>query len=146
RAIGAADRLFAILDDAPETADIPAAQSFPNGPGRVTFEAIDFAYAPETPVLRGLSLNIPAGQVTALVGASGAGKKTLASLLYRFYEPQSGCIYIDGVVIGAIQRQELREHIGLVPQEPVLFNGTLRENIRYGKLTATDAEVEAAAK
>jgi len=146
RAIGAADRLFGILDDAPEPPDAPDAPPFPDGPARVTFEAIDFAYVPDAPVLRGLSLEVPAGRVTALVGASGAGKTTLALLLYRFYEPQNGVIRIDGVPIDRLVRRELREHIGLVPQEPILFNGTIRENIRYGRLTATDAEVEAAAR
>jgi subfamily B ATP-binding cassette protein MsbA len=146
RALGASDRLFALLDDAPESPDPPHACSFPNGPGRVTFEQLAFAYTPENPVLRDLSLDVPAGCVTALVGASGAGKTTLAMLLYRFYEPQSGHICIDGVPITMIRRADLREQIGLVPQEPILFNGTIRENIRYGKLTATDAELEAAAQ
>jgi subfamily B ATP-binding cassette protein MsbA len=101
---------------------------------------------PDTPVLSGLSLVAPAGKVTAIVGPSGAGKTTLASLVYRFYEPQGGSISIDGVPIRAIRREELREHIGIVPQEPILFNATLRENIRYGRLDATDEEVEEAAR
>lgn len=146
RAIGAADRLFALLDDTPEAPDPPDAVAFPDGSGHVVFMDVDFRYAPDTPVLCGLSLDVPAGQVTALVGASGAGKTTLASLLYRFYEPQSGCITIDGVPLPTIRRQALREQIGLVPQEPILFNGTIRENIRYGRLTATDAEIEEAAR
>jgi subfamily B ATP-binding cassette protein MsbA len=146
RAIGAADRLFAILDDAPEAPDPSDAVPFPDGPGQVVFEAVDFAYTPENPVLRRLSLDVPAGSVTALVGASGAGKTTLAMLLYRFYTPQAGRILLDGVPLEAIRRQALREHIGLVPQEPILFNGTIRENIRYGRLDATDADVEAAAR
>jgi len=145
RAVGAADRLFEILDESQEIPDIPNAQTFPDGAGEIVFSNVDFFYNSDTPVLRGLSLRIPAGRITAVVGASGAGKTTLASLLYRFYEPQGGSITIDGVSISSIQRRELREHVGLVPQEPVLFNGSLRDNIRYGKLTATDAEVEAAA-
>src|SRR5581483_10125818 len=146
RAIGAADRLFAIEDTPLEAPDAEDAVPFPDGPGHVRYEQIHFAYTPETPVLRGLSLDLPAGCVTALVGASGAGKTTLAALLYRFYAPQAGRITVDGVPIDTIRRQELREHIGLVPQEPILFNGTIRENIRYGRLEATDAEVEAAAR
>ncbi len=146
RAMGASDRLFALLDDALEPADTPDAGPFPDAAGNVVFESVAFAYTPEAPVLRGLSLELPAGKVTACVGASGAGKTTLAMLLYRFYEPQSGRITIDGVPITAIRRQELREHIGIVPQEPILFNGTIRDNIRYGKLTAIDAEIEAAAR
>jgi subfamily B ATP-binding cassette protein MsbA len=145
RAVGAAEKLFQILDDAPERPDAPDAVAFPAGSGHVTYEEIDFAYTCELPVLCGLSLDIPPGKVTAVVGPSGAGKTTLAALLYRFYEPQGGCIRIDGVPIDTIRRQDLRDQIGIVPQEPALFNGTLRENIRYGRLTATDAEVEAAA-
>ena len=146
RALGAADRLFMILDDTPETPDALDALPFPEGTGRVAFENLEFAYHPETPVLNGLSAEIPAGKVTALVGASGAGKTTLALLLYRFYEPTGGCIRIEGVPIDHIQRQALRENIGLVPQEPILFNGSIRENIRYGRLEATDSEVEIAAQ
>jgi subfamily B ATP-binding cassette protein MsbA len=146
RAIGAADRLFSILDEAPEPPDSPTAVPFPEGPGHVVFDDLVFSYTPETPVLRGLSLDMPAGKVTAIVGASGAGKTTLASLLYRFYEPQSGEIWIDGVPIRNVIRQQIREHIGLVPQEPILFNGTIRDNIRYGRLDATDAEIEDSAR
>jgi subfamily B ATP-binding cassette protein MsbA len=146
RAAGAADRLFALLEESAESPDPPDALPFPAGKGRVVLENITFAYTPETPVLQGLSLELPAGCVTGLVGASGSGKTTLASLLYRFYEPASGVLRIDDVPIQRIRRQELREHIGLVPQEPILFNGSIRENIRYGRLEATDAEIEAAAR
>lgn len=146
RATGAADRLFAILDEGAEEADAPGAVEFPATAGTVRFDNIEFQYVADTPVLNGLSLVAPAGKVTAIVGPSGAGKTTLASLVYRFYEPQSGSITIDGVPIRSIRRESLREHIGIVPQEPILFNGTLRENIRYGRLDATDAEVEAAAR
>jgi subfamily B ATP-binding cassette protein MsbA len=146
RAAGATDRLFAMLDDASETADPPGAVGFPAGSGRVEFCDVEFAYAPEVPVLQGLSLEMRPGEVTALVGASGAGKSTLASLLYRFYEPAAGEIRIDGVDIRQIARRSLRDHIGIVPQEPVLFNGTIRENIRYGWLDATNEEVEHAAQ
>ncbi len=146
RAMGASDRLFALLDDELEPADAPGAGPFPASAGNVVFDNVAFAYTHDAPVLRGLSIELPAGKVTACVGASGAGKTTLAMLLYRFYEPQSGNITIDGVPITAIRRQELREHIGIVPQEAILFNGTIRDNIRYGKLTASDAEIEAAAR
>ena len=146
RAMGASDRLFALLDDAPEPADAPEAGAFPEIAGTVAFENVFFGYSADVPVLRGLSLQLPAGKVTACVGASGAGKTTLAMLLYRFYEPQSGQITIEGVPVTAIKRQALRENIGIVPQEPILFNGTIRDNIRYGKLTATDAEIESAAR
>jgi subfamily B ATP-binding cassette protein MsbA len=96
--------------------------------------------------LTGLDLRLPAGKVTAVVGASGAGKTTLSALLYRFYEPQSGSITIDGISIRDVQRESLRTHVGIVPQDTILFNGTIRENIRYGRLDATDAEVEEAAR
>ena len=145
RSLGAAERVFAILDESGETGDVPNALAFPNGPGEVAFEKVSFGYAPDVPVLRGLSLTLPAGRITALVGASGAGKSTLAALLYRFYEIGAGRICIDGVSVDVIRRDDLREHIGIVPQEPALFNGSLRDNIRYGRLDATDTEVEAAA-
>jgi len=146
RAVGASDRVFAILDDPSEPADVPEASPFPRKEGRVDFSKIEFRYVPDTPVLQGLELELPAGKVTALVGASGGGKTTVASLLYRFYEPQSGEIAIDGIPVRQIRREELREHIGLVPQDTILFNGTIRENILYGRLGATNEEVEEAAK
>ena len=146
QATGAADRLFAILDEPPEVADPPDAVPFPQGPGHVTYEHVDFAYSSECPVLCGLSLDIPAGRITALVGPSGSGKTTLAMLLYRFYEPQAGSIRIDNVAVDRIALRDLREWIGLVPQEPILFHGTVRENIRFGRLEASDSEVMAAAE
>ncbi len=146
RSVGAADRLFALLEDAPEEPDEEGALPFPQGPGRVSLDAVSFAYTPEVPVLQELSLELAPGTATALVGASGAGKTTVAMLLYRFYEPTAGEIRLDGVPIRNIRREDLRERIGIVPQEPVLFSGTIRENIRYGRLTATDREVEEAAR
>lgn len=145
RSVGASDRIFAILDEAPELPDTPQAQAWPNGPGEIRFDQVSFFYVPESPVIRHLSLVLAAGKVTAIVGPSGSGKTTMSSLLYRFYEPQEGEIYVDGYAIDGIKRNSLRENIGVVPQEPILFNGTLRENIRYGRLDATDREIEAAA-
>ncbi len=146
RAIGAADRIFAILDEGAEEPDSPAAMGFPLDHDGIRLSKIEFAYVADVPVLTGLNLELPPGKVTALVGHSGGGKSTVASLLYRFYEPQAGEIMIGGIPIRNIRRQELREHIGLVPQETVLFNATIRENIRYGKLDATDLGVEEAAR
>ncbi len=146
RAVGAADRLFGILDEHPEVADAPEAIPFPNRAGEVKFADIRFSYVDDTPVLKGLNLTLPAGKVTAIVGPSGSGKTTVSALLYRFYEAQSGQISIDGVPIQSIKRQSLREHIGIVPQDTILFDGTIRENIRYGRLDASDAEIEAAAR
>jgi ATP-binding cassette, subfamily B, bacterial MsbA len=146
RATGAADRLFSILDESLEAPDAPWAIDFPSGQGEVVFEKVAFEYVANTPVLRQLSLTVPAGKVTAIVGPSGAGKTTIASLVYRFYEPTDGRILIDNVPIDSIKRESLRGHVGIVPQEPILFNGTLRDNIRYGRLDAIDSEVEAAAR
>lgn len=146
RAVGAADRLFEIIDEKPEVADANGSVSFPSGPASVVFRDVAFRYVPENAVLEDFSLEMPAGKVTALVGASGSGKTTVSALLYRFYEPQSGEISVAGVPVLNIQRDELRDHIGIVPQEPILFNGTILENIRYGRLTATDEEVHGAAR
>jgi subfamily B ATP-binding cassette protein MsbA len=145
RSIGASDRIFALLDEPAEPADDIGATGYPAGPGEVVFQSVSFSYVSSVPVLKELSLTIPAGKVTALVGPSGAGKTTISSLLYRFYDAQGGSISIDGVPISRIRRRDLRENIGIVPQEPILFNGTLRDNIRYGRLDATDEEVEQAA-
>jgi len=146
RAVGAAEQVFALLDEGEEAPDAADASLFPVGAGEVEFVALDFRYVPDVPVLTDLNLIVPAGKVTAIVGPSGSGKTTLSSLLFRFYEPQAGEIRIDGVPLRQILRAELRSHIGIVPQEPILFNGTIRENIRYGRLDASDAQVEAAAK
>ncbi len=146
RAVGAAERLFGILDEPPESADATGAVEFPHGAGLVEMRRLEFEYVTDTPVLRSLSLTLPPGKVTALVGPSGGGKTTLSALIYRFYEPQTGEITIDGVPIRTIRRESLREHVGIVPQDTILFDGTIRENIRYGRLDATDAEVEEAAR
>jgi ATP-binding cassette, subfamily B, bacterial len=113
--------------------------------GRIEFRAVDFAYREGTPVFAKLDLTVPAGQKLGLVGYSGAGKSTLVNLILRQYEPQSGCILIDGIDIRHIPQTSLRRQIGYIPQEPQLFHRTLRENIRYGRLDASDEEVERAA-
>lgn len=146
RAVGAADRLFSILDEKREEPDSPLAVAFPAESLDVHYRRVEFSYVPDVPVLAGLNLTLPAGKVTAIVGRSGGGKTTLGSILYRFYEPQGGEIMVGDTPIRNIRRRELREHIGLVPQDTILFNATIRDNIRYGKLDATDAEVEEAAK
>jgi subfamily B ATP-binding cassette protein MsbA len=146
RAVGAADRIFEILDEPEESPDVPGSRPFAvDGEGEVAYEGVSFSYVQDSEVLVGLNLMLPAGKVTAIVGQSGAGKTTLSALLYRFYEPQVGAIIIDGVNVNEIHRESLRAHIGIVPQETILFNGTIRENIRYGRLDATDAEIEQAA-
>lgn len=145
RSLGASERIFAILDESAETSDGTAAAPFPRGPGTIEFQDVSFSYQQDVPVLRSFTITLQPGKVTALVGPSGSGKTTVASLLYRFYEPQTGSILVDGVDIRTMRRQELREHIGIVPQEPVLFSATLRDNIRFGRLDATPEEIEAAA-
>ena len=146
RGTGAAERIFAILDEAAEPADAPDAVGFPQGEGRVSLRGVDFGYAADLPVLHGLDLDLVPGGVTALVGPSGSGKSTVASLLFRFYEPQSGRIEIDGTPLARVRRQALRAGVGIVPQDPILFQGTLKENLRYGRLDADDAAIERAAR
>ncbi len=145
RSLGASERIFAILDESAETSDGTAATPFPQGPGAIEFSNVSFSYQPDVPVLRSFTISLLPGKVTALVGPSGSGKTTVASLLYRFYEPQAGAITVDNVDIRTIGREELRTHIGIVPQEPVLFSATLRDNIRFGRLEASPEEIEAAA-
>jgi len=117
----------------------------PNPTKGITFENVTFAYN-ELPVLHNVNLEIPAGQVVALVGPSGAGKTTFAQLVPRFYDPQGGRILLDSVPIRDFLKNDLRQHIAVVPQNPSLFVGTLEENIRIGKMDATRPEIEAAAK
>jgi ATP-binding cassette, subfamily B, bacterial MsbA len=147
RAVGASDRVFALLDEQPEPIDDPtSAKAFPDGPGLVEFRGVDFSYVPEVPVLAGFELTLVPGKVTALVGSSGSGKTTVANLLFRFYEPSAGQILIESVELRDIRRDDLRTSVGMVPQDTILFNGTILENIRYGRLDATDEEVADAAR
>lgn len=148
RATGAAERLFEILDESvePEPANPTDGSNLFDGACAVRFDNIHFSYVEDQPILRGLSLNLEGGKTTALVGASGSGKTTVSALLYRFYDPQEGSILIDGRAIDSVSRPDLRAGIGVVPQETQLFAATIRENIRYGRLDATDAEIEEAAR
>lgn len=138
--------LFQLLDLKPEIRDRVGAPALRVNAGTVRFEQVSFSYEPEKPVLRDVGFSIEHGRTTAVVGPSGAGKSTLARLLYRFYEPGSGAITIDNQDITTITQASLRQAVGIVPQDTVLFNDTIRYNIRYGRPAATDAEVEAAAK
>jgi subfamily B ATP-binding cassette protein MsbA len=113
--------------------------------GRVSFEGVEFSYG-DNPALRGISLEVPAGQVVALVGPSGAGKTTFASLVPRFYDPTVGRITLDGVDLRDLRLKDLRDHITIVPQEAVLFAGTIFENIKLGRMNASDDEVREAAR
>jgi ATP-binding cassette, subfamily B, heavy metal transporter len=112
----------------------------------VSFDDVVFAYDSERPILKGISFDVPAGHTVAIVGPSGAGKSTISRLLYRFYDVTGGRITVDGQDIAEVTQKSLRKAIGMVPQDTVLFNDTVRYNIRYGRPDATDAEVEAAAK
>ncbi|HEV7455822.1 MAG TPA: ABC transporter ATP-binding protein [Roseococcus sp.] len=130
----------------PDITDRPGAQDVGKLRGEVRFEGVHFGYAPDRPLLRGLDLHIPAGRTVALVGPSGAGKTTICSLLPRFYEVTGGRITIDGTDIRDMTQESLRGNIGIVQQDVFLFAGTLRENIAYGRLGATEAEIRDAAR
>jgi ATP-binding cassette subfamily B protein len=142
----ALDKIFDVMDDAPTLVDAPDATALPALAGAVRFEQVRFGYNPERPVVDGLELDVKAGQTVALVGHTGAGKSTIIKLLARFYDPQSGRITIDGHDLRAVTIESLREQIAMVPQEGFLFNGTIHENIAFGRPEASRAEVEAAAR
>ncbi|MHC2016843.1 ABCB family ABC transporter ATP-binding protein/permease [Methylobacterium sp. CM6247] len=140
------DDMFRILHRNPEIADRPGAKPLAVSAGVVRFEDVRFAYDPARPILRGVSFEVPAGRTIAIVGPSGAGKSTLSRLLFRFYEPQSGRILIDGQDIASVEQGSLRAAIGMVPQDTVLFNDTIGYNIRYGQWDARDEAVREAAR
>ena len=145
-ALAGGERIFALLDEPATDVDAPGAVTLPPGPAGVAFEDVDFAYAPGQPVLTGISLTAPSGRTMALVGPTGAGKTTLAALIPRFYDVTGGRVLVGGQDVRALARSSLREGIGFVLQDPFLFSGTVLENIRYGRLDATAAEVEEAAR
>ncbi len=142
-ALAASERIFEILDTKPDVDDGPGVMAPTVGMrGRVEFKDMDFFYRPDVPVLHGVSITIKAGEHVALVGPSGAGKSTLIKLLMRFYDVKGGMLAVDGIDVRKMPLAFLRSHVGLVQQEPFLFDGTIRENIAYGKLEATDREIE----
>lgn len=140
------ERMFGLRNIAVEVADAPDAKDIVVGRGEIRFENVSFAYDPERQILEGLSFNVPAGKTVAVVGPSGAGKSTLGRLLFRFYDVQSGRILIDGQDVRDVTQLSLRQSIGIVPQDTVLFNDTIRYNIAYGRPEASQAEIEEAAK
>jgi ABC-type transport system involved in Fe-S cluster assembly fused permease/ATPase subunit len=146
QAITNIERLFGLLDEAQEVRDRPDARALVTHQPRVDFEDVRFGYDSRREILHGVSFSIPPGGTLAVVGHSGSGKSTLSRLLYRFYEIGAGSIRIDGQDLRELQQDSVRAAIGIVPQDTVLFNDTIRYNIRYGRPAATDAEVEAAAR
>ena len=140
------EQMFDVLSQNPEIKDKPDAKPLVVGQGGIRFDNVHFAYDPARPILKGVSFEVPAGKTVAVVGPSGAGKSTISRLIFRFYEPQSGRILIDGQNIADVTQASLREKVGMVPQDTVLFNDTIAYNIRYGRWDATDAEVEEAAR
>ncbi|MGO1991291.1 MAG: ABC transporter ATP-binding protein [Corynebacterium sp.] len=144
--VASAERVFELLDAEEQDAD-PSATASPQAVrGRVEFRDVSFGYSPSTPLIEHLNLDVEPGQTVAIVGPTGAGKTTMVNLIMRFYEVTGGAIYVDGVDSRAMGRAELRSRTGMVLQDAVLFDGTILENIRYGRLDATDEEVRDAAK
>jgi len=140
------EKMFEVLARNPEVKDAPGAMALVVSSGSVRFEDVRFAYEAERPILKGLSFDVPAGKTVAIVGPSGAGKSTISRLLFRLYDISGGRIMIDGQDIRNVTQSSLRAAIGMVPQDTVLFNDTIRYNIRYGRWDASDAEVEEAAR
>ncbi len=140
------EMMFSIINRDPEIKDGPDASPLKVASGAIRFENVEFAYEPARRILKGISFEVPAGKTVAVVGPSGAGKSTLSRLLFRFYDLFGGRITIDGQDIAKVTQKSLRQAIGMVPQDTVLFNDTIRYNIRYGRWEATDAEVEEAAR
>lgn len=149
RALGASERVFELLDSPPEMQDDPHAIELPPIQGEVCFDGVSFDYADALEprvVLREIDLSVAPGQVIALVGPSGAGKTTLIHLIPRFYDVTEGRITVDGCDIRQVRMRSLRQQIGIVPQETALFSGSVGDNIRYGRLDAAQADIEAAAR
>ena len=145
-AIGGVQRVFELLDAKPSVQDAPAALTLPTSQGQITFEEVSFSYENNAPVLKDISLEIPAGEILALVGPSGAGKSTILNMIPRFYDPTAGTIRLDGQDLRDITQDSLRAQLAIVPQETILFGGTIRENIIYGRLDASEADIIEAAK
>jgi ATP-binding cassette subfamily B protein len=146
RATASGERIFQVIDEPEEITDAPDARELPPGPGLVRFEGVTFGYDPERPVLRDVDLELAAGRVVALIGHTGAGKSTLASLIPRFYDVLAGRVTIDGADVRYVTLESLRRAIGVITQDPFLFSATVRENIAFGRADATDEQVERAAR
>jgi ABC-type multidrug transport system fused ATPase/permease subunit len=144
--MAALDKIFELLDEEPDIADRPDAIELPRVRGEIKFDDVTFSYGGEQPALSDLSLHVPPGQTVALVGATGAGKSTLAKLVARFYDPDEGRVLLDGHDLRDVTERSLRSQLGVVPQEGFLFSGTIRDNIAFGRPDAGDEEVRAAAR
>ncbi len=144
--MAALDKIFDLLDEDPDVTDAPDAVELPRVRGEILFDDVTFAYGDGDPALADVDLHVAPGQTVALVGATGAGKSTLAKLVARFYDPTEGAVLIDGHDLRGVTERSLRSQLGIVPQEGFLFSGTIRDNIAFGSPDATDDEVEAAAR
>jgi ABC-type multidrug transport system fused ATPase/permease subunit len=143
--MAALDKIFELLDEEPDLVEKPEAIELPRIRGEIEFDDVTFAYSGDNPALCSVNLHIPPGQTVALVGATGAGKSTLAKLVARFYDPDHGRVLVDGYDLRDVTEHSLRSQLGIVPQEGFLFSGTIRDNIAFGRPDATDAEVREAA-
>ena len=146
RATASGERIFQVIDEPEDVADAPDARELPPGPGQVSFEGVTFGYEPGRPVLHDLDLELVPGRSVALIGQTGAGKTTVASLIPRFYDAQRGRVLVDGADVRSLTLTSLRREIGVIAQDAFLFSATVRENISFGRVDATDAEVERAAR
>ena len=148
--MAALDKIFQLIDEQPELVDAPGALALPRVRGELSFQDVSFRYGASAEegayALRDIDLEIPAGQTVALVGATGAGKSTLAKLVARFYDPTSGQVLVDGHDLRSVTAESLRSQLGIVPQEGFLFSGTIRDNISFGRPAASDEEIAAAAQ
>jgi len=146
RATASGERIFEVMDEPEDVADRPGAVDLPPGPGRIAYRDVHFEYAPGRPVLDGIDLELEPGTTVAVIGHTGAGKTTLASLVPRFYDVTAGAVELDGVDVRDVRLASLRRAIGAVTQDPFLFSASVRENISFGRPDATDEEIERAAR
>jgi len=146
RATASGERIFEVMDEPEGVKDVPGATDLPDGPGAIRFEGLSFGYAADRPVLHEIDLELAAGKTVALIGHTGSGKTTLAALVPRFYDATTGRVLVDGVDVREVTRRSLRREIGVISQDPFLFSASVRENIGFGVLDATDERIELAAR
>ncbi len=146
RATASGERIFQVIDEHEDIADRTEPRELPEGPGRISFEDVTFGYLPDRPVLRDVDLELEPGRVVALIGHTGSGKTTLASLIPRFYDVSRGRVLVDGADVRDLSLNSLRREIGVIAQDPFLFSASVRENLAFGRPEATDEEIELAAR